>query len=571
MTTPSVATLVHESLGERVYKSLRDHILSQAYPPGSKLNVEQLCRNLGVSRTPVWDAMRRLETEGLVSTVARHGVFVLNYGVDKVRDLFAVRGALEALAAGEAARRLDADERLALEVTVRRLEDAARDIDVEAYSRAAIDFHDLVLAAARNQVLRKLLETVYAQILVLRLRSLYLPERLASSVAEHRAIFAAVAAGDADRAEHLSRAHADHVLADALEFTGRVPRPRRRRARRAAQCARPPVRAPLTARRRAMAITAREYDFLAARKRLEAKPKPAADKRTSLEEAAARVKDGDHIAIGGCLYSRTPLGLVREILRRRPRGLTLSRNLMCYEAEWGLVAGAVDKIVTSWMGIGLPWGLSRILREYVESGRVVFEEWSHLGLGLRFRAAAMGLPFLPTLTMLGSDLMDVGGSKTITCPYTGETLHAVPALYPDVSLIHVHRADRFGNCQIDGYPHMDADLALAASTVLVTAEEIVSEDEIRRHPDRTVIPSFAVDALVHVPYGSYPHECYGLYDSEPAHFGRYVDGIKEHGAGGVARYLDRYVYGPASHADYLDLFGAGALESARERAQELSR
>jgi DNA-binding GntR family transcriptional regulator len=76
MTPPSVATLVHESLGERVYKSLRDHILSQAYPPGSKLNVEQLCRNLGVSRTPVWDAMRRLETEGLVSTVARHGVFV---------------------------------------------------------------------------------------------------------------------------------------------------------------------------------------------------------------------------------------------------------------------------------------------------------------------------------------------------------------------------------------------------------------------------------------------------------------------------------------------------------------
>jgi len=221
MTPPSVATLVHESLGERVYKSLRDHILSQAYPPGSKLNVEQLCRNLGVSRTPVWDAMRRLETEGLVSTVARHGVFVLNYGVDKVRDLFAVRGALEALAAGEAARRLDADERLALEVTVRRLEDAAREVDVEAYSRAAIDFHDLVLAAARNQVLRKLLETVYAQILVLRLRSLYLPERLASSVAEHRAIFTAVAAGDADRAEHLSRAHADHVLADALEFTSR--------------------------------------------------------------------------------------------------------------------------------------------------------------------------------------------------------------------------------------------------------------------------------------------------------------------------------------------------------------
>jgi DNA-binding GntR family transcriptional regulator len=221
MTHPSVATLVHESLGERVYKSLRDLILSQAYPPGSKLNVEQLCRDLGVSRTPVWDAMRKLESDGLVSTVARHGVFVLNYGVDKVRDLFAVRGALEALAAGEAARRLDADGRRALEDAVGRLEEAAARRDVEAYSRAAIAFHDLVLAAARNQVLSRLLDNVYAQILVLRLRSLYLPERLASSVAEHRAIFAAVAAGDADLAERLSRAHAEHVLEDALELTER--------------------------------------------------------------------------------------------------------------------------------------------------------------------------------------------------------------------------------------------------------------------------------------------------------------------------------------------------------------
>src|SRR5262245_35528734 len=268
-----------------------------------------------------------------------------------------------------------------------------------------------------------------------------------------------------------------------------------------------------------MSIAPREYDFLAARRRLEAKPKPSADKLTSIDDAVARIADGAHIAIGGCLFSRTPLALVRALLRRRPSGLGLSRNLMCYEGEWGLVAGAVEKIVTSWMGIGLPWGLSRIVREYVESGRVVFEEWSHLGLGLRFRAAAMGLPFLPTLTMLGSDLMGVGGSKTITCPYTGETLHAVPALFPDVALIHVHRADRLGNCQIDGYPHMDADIARAATTVLVTAEEIVPEEVIRRQPDRTVIPGFAVDALVHQPYGSYPHECYGLYDSEPAHFG----------------------------------------------------
>lgn len=222
MTTPTVATLVHESLGDRVYKSLRDLILSQAYPPGSKLNVEQLCRNLGVSRTPVWDAMRRLETEGLVSTVARHGVFVLNYGVDKVRDLFAVRGALEALAAGQAARQLDAEARAGLEAAVGRLEAAAEAVDIDAYCRIAIEFHDRVLGAARNQVLSRLLENVYAQILVLRLRSLYLAERLGESVVEHRAIFDAIAAGDAERAERLSRAHAAHVLQDALDLTGRA-------------------------------------------------------------------------------------------------------------------------------------------------------------------------------------------------------------------------------------------------------------------------------------------------------------------------------------------------------------
>jgi len=147
----------------------------------------------------------------------------------------------------------------------------------------------------------------------------------------------------------------------------------------------------------------------------------------------------------------------------------------------------------------------------------------------------------------------------------------VPALFPDIALIHVHRADRFGNGQIDGYPHMDADLARAATTVLLTAEEIVPDDEIRRHPDRTVIPGFAVDALVHVPYGSYPHECYGLYDSEPDHFTVYVDGIKARGAtAGVADYLERYVYAPSSHGEYLKLFDEGARRAAAERARMLT-
>jgi len=313
-----------------------------------------------------------------------------------------------------------------------------------------------------------------------------------------------------------------------------------------------------------------EYDFVAARRRLEAKAKSAGEKLTSIEDAASRVSDGARVAVGGCLFSRTPMALVREILRQRRRGLTLARNLTCTEGEFMMVAGAAERIVTAWMSIGLPWGVSKIMREYVESGKVALEEWSHLGLGLRFRAAAMGVPFLPALTMLGSDLMSVGGAKTLQDPYTGETLAAIPAFFPDVALLHVHRADRFGNCQIDGYPHMDADIARGATTVLVTTEELVPEEETRRHPDRTVIPGFVVDALVHAPFGSYPHECYGLYHADFEHFAEYVAAIDARGSAAVVEYLDRYVYAPPTFLDYLDLFGGERLAAQQRAAKELT-
>jgi glutaconate CoA-transferase subunit A len=320
-----------------------------------------------------------------------------------------------------------------------------------------------------------------------------------------------------------------------------------------------------------MTPRAQPYDFRDARRRLEAKPKSSGEKLSTLEDAAALVTDGDTVAVGGCLFSRTPMALVREIVRQQRRRLTLARNLMCTEGELMLVAGALQKIVTAWMSIGLPWGVSKIMREYVESGEVPLEEWSHLALGLRFRAAAMGVPFLPTLTMLGSGLMDVGGTKTIECPYTGETLALVPALFPDVAILHVHRADRFGNCQIDGYPHMDADLARAAATVLVTTEEIMPEEEARRRPDRTVIPGFVVDALVHAPFGSFPHECYGLYEADFDHFSDYASAIAARGAGAVTEYLERYVFAPATYADYLDCFGGERLARQAAYARELTR
>jgi len=313
-----------------------------------------------------------------------------------------------------------------------------------------------------------------------------------------------------------------------------------------------------------------EPTFVDARRRLEAKDRSLRDKRLSVEAAAALVRDGDHVAIGGCLYSRTPMATLREILRQRRGGLTLSRNLMCYEGELFMVAGAATALVTSWMGIGLPWGLSRILREFVEGQRVRFEECSHLTIGLRYRAGAMGVPFLPTFSLLGSDLLMTAGARTITCPFTGELVCLVPALFPDVGLVHVHRADRFGNAQIDGYPHMDADIAAAASTVILSAEEIVDTEVIRRAADRTVIPFFAVDAVVEAPYGAYPHECYGRYDADFAHIDAYARGVAAGGAAAVQEYLREYVDGPQTFEAYLERFGRARLLEQSRIARELT-
>lgn len=310
-------------------------------------------------------------------------------------------------------------------------------------------------------------------------------------------------------------------------------------------------------------------DFINARQRIELKSDVNRVKLTSLSSAVRMIKDGDHIAIGGCLYSRTPLALLMEVLRQQRTGLTLSRNLMCYEGEWFIEMNAVDSIITSWFGIGLPWGLSKVMRNAVENGRVAYEEWSHMALGLRYRAAAMGLPFLPSLTMLGSDLMKVGGAGTMVCPFTGQTLSLIPALFPDVAVLHVHRSDRFGNCQIDGYSHMDADIALAASTVLVTAEEIVDDTVILQYPERTVIPGFVVDAVTEVPFGSFPHECYGRYEADITHFGTYVQECKDTLHGGLRGYLDKYLFGVKNHQEYLDLFGTDRLQRQVHAAHQL--
>jgi glutaconate CoA-transferase, subunit A len=290
------------------------------------------------------------------------------------------------------------------------------------------------------------------------------------------------------------------------------------------------------------------------------------EKVMSLEEAAALVPDGASLAIGGSTLSRTPMAMIWALIRAGRKDLHCARGITSSEGELLFASGASRHLLTSWFSQGIVWGVSRIMRLYTETSRARFEEWSHLAMGLRFRAGAMGVPFLPMRSMMGSDVIgQLPDTRLIDCPFTGEKLVLVPALNPDFALIHVQRCDAYGNAQIDGLPFMDVDLAMAANRVILTTERIVSNDQIRRVPDHTKIPFLAVDAIVEVPFGSAPHECYGLYEPLFEHLDSYAAQIRQDPEDGIRAYLERYVYGPQSWTEYLDRLGLAELLDARRR------
>jgi glutaconate CoA-transferase subunit A len=310
--------------------------------------------------------------------------------------------------------------------------------------------------------------------------------------------------------------------------------------------------------------------YLELRRKTVARDRSLHEKVTSLEEAAKLVKDGDLIGIGGSTLSRTPIAMIWALIRAGRKRLTCARGIMSSDGELLFGSGASDHVITSWFSQGIVWGVSKVMRLYTESKRARFDEWSHMAMGMRFRAGAMGVPFLPMRSMMGSDVLArLPEVREMACPYTGEKLILVPALNPDVALIHVQRCDPYGNAQMDGLQFMDIDLAMAANKVILTTERIVSNEQIRRAPDQTKIPFLAVEAVVEVPFGCAPHECYGLYEPFFKHHDMYAGLIRKDPARGIAEYLARYVYGPKSWTEYLDLIGMEELLDAARRGRSI--
>ncbi|MDF2621669.1 MAG: Glutaconate CoA-transferase [Xanthobacteraceae bacterium] len=310
--------------------------------------------------------------------------------------------------------------------------------------------------------------------------------------------------------------------------------------------------------------------YVQLREKLSKRDRSLREKVMSLEEATKFVRDGDTVGIGGSTMSRTPMALIWQLIRDRRKELSCSRCIISTDGDLLFGSGVSNHIETSWFAQGILWGLSKVMRHNVESGGARYDEWSHMAMGMRYRAGGMGVPFLPIRSMLGSDVERIRPeAKEIDCPFTGERLLLVPALNPEVALIHVQRCDAYGNAQVDGLQFMDIDLALAANRVILTTERIVSNDQIRRAPDQTKIPFFCVDAVVEVPYGSAPHECFGVYEPMLAHMDAYVRQVNKDPVGAMQDYLEKYFYEPASWNKYLELIGMEEVLEASRRGRSI--
>jgi glutaconate CoA-transferase subunit A len=271
---------------------------------------------------------------------------------------------------------------------------------------------------------------------------------------------------------------------------------------------------------------------------------------TSLDEAiAGLVVDGSSIALEGFTHL-IPMAAGHEIIRQERRDLTLIRMTpdLVYDQMIGM--GCARKLVFSWGGNPGVGSLHR-LRDAVEHGYpqpLELEEHSHAGMAARYVAGASGLPFAVLRGYLGSDLVEHTEVASIVCPFTGEELAAVPALNPDVTVIHAQQADRSGNVGLWGITGVQREAVLAAASSIVTVEEIVDELS-PRGPNNVVLPSWTVSAVACVPLGSHPSYSMGYSTRDNAFYTEWDLISRDRDV--FASWIDSFIFGTEDHAAYL--------------------
>jgi glutaconate CoA-transferase subunit A len=286
-----------------------------------------------------------------------------------------------------------------------------------------------------------------------------------------------------------------------------------------------------------------------------------ADKVTSLAEAVTLVHDGDTVAVGGALSAREPLALVRELIRQDRRDLRVVGSAHGIDVDLLVGAGVAAVVEESYVGFEHDFGLAPAYRRAAEAGRITVRESCCYTILQQLRAAEFGLPFMPVRGILGTGIRGLHPEyREVECPFTGVRLVAVPALAPDVALIHGLIADCRGNVHLARPLVLDERFTFASRKVVVTVERIAPEAEVAAAG--VVLPYFAVTAVVEAPHGAHPTSCYPHYTYDRRHLAEWVEAAATDE--GVAAYLERYVHGPGTEEGYLKTVG-------EERLEELSQ
>jgi glutaconate CoA-transferase subunit A len=306
------------------------------------------------------------------------------------------------------------------------------------------------------------------------------------------------------------------------------------------------------------------------------------DKITDLTTAInTYVFDGCHISIGGFTINRNPMAAVHEIIRQGKRDLHLYAHANGQGVDELIGAGCIGKLDIAYCGNARYAPTCLRFQDSVEKGSIKVEDYSNFHMGLRFLAGAMGLPFMPTTSSLGTDIVNKWGfdksmrKQDVTIPdkkavvvdnpfgsWAGRSkVLLVPAINTDVTIIHVQKADKEGTVRIEGLTFADIEQAKCAKTVIVTCEDLVEPEQLRTHPDYNQIPFFYVDAVVHVPLGAYPTACYHYYDYDPTYLKDY-GGFAENEEG-MAEYLNNFIRGTKNHEELINLVGEERIKKIR--------
>jgi len=299
-----------------------------------------------------------------------------------------------------------------------------------------------------------------------------------------------------------------------------------------------------------------------ARKIMVNKSKALVNKKTDLKEAVEKyIKDGINIGIGGFVNTRIPVAIIHEIIRKGAKELTLSFQSTSICAE--LLAGAmllypdhvsIKRVEMAWWGYEVI-GIAPLLRYLASNGMIRIDEYTNYGMSARFKAAAMGLEFIPVRDHGGSDMEQVNRGTMVESPFTGKNTYLVPACCPDVGLLHVSAADIYGNCRIFGPLCTCPEIAMAASYSIITTEQVIPNENIRTYPNLTEIPYTAVDALIGQRYGAYPGASYGYYWFDMEHIQMFRSASEEFRKSGnigrLKKYYEEYIFSCETFDDFL--------------------